>query len=309
MSFPDRIYFNAVFGGLGGLFGWLLFAIFGDKNAAGDQITFQLILGGTLIGAVIGYFVAGVDAIRDRALVRFARLASYGIILGGLGGALGMWVGDQINFRLVNWIGAVRDNKELAATMLARGLGWMFLGMIVGAVEGIATRSLRKCLYGTLGGAIGGLLGGILFAILYDRTKNQVGSATAWSGALGLIILGAFIGGLSALVRAVFQPASVKVLKGWQEGREYSLDKPSSCLGRDEHVDIALFRDMKVEKRHVMIERRGKQFQLINLQAPPENTRVNGQPVAKQRELNDGDRLELGNVILRFQTRAAGARI
>src|SRR5439155_21759007 len=33
MALLTRIYFNAVFGGLGGLLGWMLFGIFGDPNA------------------------------------------------------------------------------------------------------------------------------------------------------------------------------------------------------------------------------------------------------------------------------------
>src|SRR5262249_59197757 len=76
-------------------------------------------------------------------------------------------------------------------------------------------------------------------------------------GALGLVILGACIGGFSALVQGVFQPAHVKVLRGWQEGREYPLEKAATLLGRDEQADIALFRDMKVEKKHAVIQRQG----------------------------------------------------
>ena len=49
------------------------------------------------------------------------------------------------------------------------------------------------------------------------------------------------------MVQGVFQPASVKVMRGWQEGREYALDKNDILLGRDEHADIALFRDMNGE--------------------------------------------------------------
>ena len=98
-------------------------------------------------------------------------------------------------------------------------------------------------------------------------------------GAVGLVILGACIGSLSALVQGVFQPASVKVMRGWQEGREYPLEKNDNLLGRDEHADIALFRDMKVEKRHAVINREGNVYVLVNNQAPAEWTRVNEEPV------------------------------
>ena len=41
-----------------------------------------------------------------------------------------------------------------------------------------------------------------------------------------MIILGASIGSLSALVQGVLRPACVKVLRGWQEGREYAAHHP-----------------------------------------------------------------------------------
>jgi hypothetical protein len=315
MALVSRIYFNAVFGALGGLLGWMLFGVFGDKSVAdSDKFWFsplfwQLLGGGALIGGSIGYFVVSVEAIRDRSFLRFVRLASYGVVLGVLGGAVGILIGEGVNFQLVKWIGASREGTflHLVATMFARGLGWMFLGVAVGFSEGIAARSLGKFSYGTLGGAIGGFVGGMLFGLALEKTKASGEHASMW-GAIGLIILGACIGSLSALVQGVFQPASVKVLRGWQEGREYPLDKNDSLLGRDEHADIALFRDMKVEKKHAIIQREGQRYLLLNNESPPEWTRVNDKPVPQVMDLRDGDRIQLGNIILRFQMRAAQER-
>src|SRR5262249_18307267 len=108
---------------------------------------------------------------------------------------------------------------------------------------------------------------------------------TALAGALGIVIMGACIGSLSALVQTVFQPACVRVMIGWQEGREYALDKIDTLVGRDEHADIALFRDMRVEKRHAIIQRDGNRYLLLNHGAPPEYTRVNDVPVSQLCEL------------------------
>ncbi len=321
MALLSRIYFNAVFGALGGLLGWMLFGVFGAKRPS-DETAFlflswgdlNLLLGGALIGGAVGYFVVSVEAIRDRAVAKFARLATYGLGLGALGGALGMYLGDQVNYLLV---AAMGDSGFV--TVLARGIGWTFLGVAIGMSEGIAARSLGKFSYGTIGGAIGGFVGGCLFQMFYDMARESVGAGAAgatgaagttyfWN-ALGLVILGACIGSLSALVQGVFLPASVKVMRGWQEGREYPLDKPASLLGREEHADIALFRDMKVEKRHAFIKRAGQRFLLVNNSAPPEHTRVNDRPVLNSQELHDGDRIQLGNVVLRFQARAAVNRV
>ena len=378
--FLSRVYFNAVYGALGGLLGWLLFGIYGEKNPSGGpaflpaqvlvkdlgdhdrERTFTLVrpgeedaaaghilttsplgeklletrpgkiaevktpggsqryeivskkfltrehinwlIGGMLIGGLIGYFVVSVEAIRDRSLVRFARLASYGAVLGLIGGGVGMLIAEYFNYFVINTLGG-----GFIVGVLARGLAWSLLGVAIGMSEGIAARSLGKFSYGTLGGAIGGFVGGCLFMICYEISL-KFGSTSYFVNALGLVIMGACIGSLSALVQAVFQPACVKVLRGWQEGREYPLDKLASLLGRDEHADIALFRDMKVEKKHAFIKRIDARYMLVNNGAPAEFTLVNSVPVrdAQSRDLQDGDQIQLGNVLLRFQLRAALAR-
>jgi hypothetical protein len=308
MALVTRVYFNAVFGALGGLLGWMLFSVFGNKLASEGAVTRQLLQDGALVGAGIGYFVVSVEAIRDRSWLRFVRLASYGLALGALGGAVGMLLAERVNFWLVGGIGAIRgDTLKFLGSVLARGLGFLFLGLAVGLSEGIAARSLGKLSYGTLGGTIGGFVGGSLFGLVYLLTLQGGGHASL-AGALGFIIMGACIGSLSALVQGVLQPASLKVLRGWQEGREYPLDKADNSLGRDEHADIALFRDMRVEKRHARIRREGAVYALWNNGAPPDFTRVNDAPVPQRCELHDGDRIQLGNVVLRFQLRAAQNR-
>ncbi len=280
MALLSRVYYNAVFGGLGGLLGWMLFGIFGRKDAPENEVSWQLLLGGAFIGGAIGYLLVGAEALRDRSLLRFVRLGAYGVVLGVVGGAAGMWIGDKVNTRLISWIGAVRGSSgALLATLLARGLGWMLLGMAVGVSEGIAARSLGKFSYGTIGGAIGGFVGGVLYMLALDRTRAHAEHTLLW-GAVGLVILGACIGSLSALVQAVFQPASVKVLRGWQEGREYPLEKKDNLLGRDEHADVALFRDMRVEKLHAFIRRDGNRFVLCNNQAPAGSTTSRSPPGA-----------------------------
>jgi hypothetical protein len=308
MDLVTRVYYNAVFGGLGGLLGWLLFSIFSDKQIAEERINQRFLLDGAIVGGCIGYFVVSVEALRDRSIVRFVRLAAYGAVLGALGGAIGMIVAAKVNHFLVEKIGAIRGSTgALTAAVLARGLGFCFLGAAVGLSEGIAARSRGKMSYGTLGGTLGGFVGGVLFGLVYLLTLDQGGHA-AVGGAVGLTIMGACIGSLSALVQGVFQPASVKVLRGWQEGREYPLDKADNLLGRDEHADIALFRDMRVEKRHALIQREGSRYVFVNNNAPADWTRVNEEPVPHTRDLRDGDRIQLGNVLLRFQTRAALGR-
>jgi hypothetical protein len=306
MAILSKMYFNAVFGGLGGLLGWMLFGILGERNPSSENrflffsdLDFNLLLGGGIIGGAIGYFVVSVEALRDRSLVRFARLATYGVLIAMVGGAFGMYLGDRINELLVRIVG-----NYYIVTVFARGFGWSLLGIAIGASEGLAARSLGKFTYGTIGGLMGGFVGGVLYQIFSYFTSRE-GGAAYFSSAIGLVIVGACIGSLSAFVQTVFLPANIKVMRGWQEGREYPLDKAACLIGRDEHADIALFRDMKVEKRHCYIKKLNGRYVLVNNGAPSEFTRVNDEPIAVQRELADGDRIQLGSVILRFQMRAA----
>src|SRR5438876_11636893 len=108
MPLLTRVYFNAVFGALGGLLGWMLFGVFGEKSPTGEYVVLfltqhdlNMILGGAIIGGIIGYFVVIVEATRDLSLVRFARLASYGVVLGAIGGASGMLIGDVVTSWLI----------------------------------------------------------------------------------------------------------------------------------------------------------------------------------------------------------------
>src|SRR5262245_17522380 len=118
MAILSKMYFNAVFGALGGLLGWYLFGILGDRDPSDQEKAFlflskldvNLLLGGAIIGGCIGYFVVSVEAIRDRSLVRFARLASYGVILSIFGGVIGMYAGDLINTAIIGLFGLVGIN-------------------------------------------------------------------------------------------------------------------------------------------------------------------------------------------------------
>lgn len=295
-----RLYFNAVFGALGGLVGWLLFGQL-VPNAWSWQV--NAVVGGAIIGGTIGYFVVSVDALLSRAPLRFIRYAAVGSTLGALGGAVGFLVGDWVNFQLVPRAGAA-PWWAAAGGAAARALGWSVFGLAVGLAEGIAARSLRKLYYGLLGGTLGGLVGGLCFGWL--MVALQPGEQSyLWGQALGLMILGACIGCFAALVEEVLKPASLRVLRGWQEGREYPVLKTRSTVGRDEAVDILVLRDMGVAKRHVEIVCSGGRFELHRREGDPEQTLVNDQMVANSVELKDGDRVQLGSTVLRFHRRAA----
>ncbi|MBL8821454.1 MAG: FHA domain-containing protein [Planctomycetia bacterium] len=296
----SRIYLHTMMGALGGWFGWMLFSEWCSPSWSWHVLA---LTGGLLIGACIGLGLAVVEALADRSLVRLVRRGAVGIVLGGLGGAIGCWLGEWINYIIVSNTGA-GSTLAIAGSVLARMLGWAFFGCTVGMSEGIALMSRRKIIYGVIGGSLGGALGGLFFGILL-ATYQPGETSYIWGQALGLVLLGALIGMLRSLVEEVMKPAALRVLQGWHEGREYAIVNERTVLGRDEAVDILLLRDMAVMKRHALLRRDGQRYWLQRLDGPSQDTRVNDQLVNDQLELQNGDRIQLGATVVRFQQKSA----
>ncbi len=284
MSQRLRIYYNAIFGATGGLIGWF---VLGQIGIIGNIIVQDAIAGAT-IGIFIGSLIGSIDGVFDQAMRRLYRGALYGAGYGFIGGALGLLIGE-----LVLW--------GFGGGILGRALGWMFLGLAVGVSEGISTKASKKITYGVIGGAIGGFLGGAIFEIF----RLVFGSYT-FSQALGLIILGASIGTLIGTVEEVLREAWVKVVRGRQEGKEFTLSKSSSVVGKDERCDIALFGDNKIARKHADLYSKSQQYVLHNrvMEAP---TLVNGASVNGAQVLNNHDRIQVGDTVLLFRERTSQA--
>jgi hypothetical protein len=295
-----RLYLHTLIGAIGGWIGWMLFGELCSPSWSWQTLA---LTSGLIIGACIGLGLAAIEALVDQSLIRFLRYGAVGIVLGGLGGAAGCYLGEWVNYSIVASAGAKGTLATLGA-ILARVLGWALFGCAVGMCEGVALFSRRKIAYGAIGGGLGGALGGLLFGILL--TVIQPGETSyLWGQALGLAILGALIGLLRALVEQVFKPAAIRVVQGWHEGREYPLVKDRTVLGRDEAVDILLLRDMAVVKRHALLRREGGKYLLQRLEGSPQDTRVNEQVVQDQLEVQNGDRIQLGATVVRMVMRSA----
>jgi hypothetical protein len=285
MDLLARVYWNAVLGALGGLVGWFLGGILDTHTLASDWQYW--LLGGALLGGAVGYFVVSSEAVHDRSLVRFARLASHGLVLGILGGGLGAGAAEF----LFRFLAPQTGGGGEALVVLTRGVGGLILGLFVGAGEGVAARSPARLRHGALGGAAGGFLGGCL----------AVAAAQAPDG-LAPMLPGACLAVAAVLAQAVFRRAHVRVLGGRQAGRVYPVQKANTLLGCGAHDDVLLSGDRGVQPKHAIIQREPyNRFILVN-NAAAERTRVNDKTVASCRELHDGDDIQLGNTTLRFRT-------
>ncbi len=96
--------------------------------------------------------------------------------------------------------------------------------------------------------------------------------------------------------------ASLIVLRGAEIGRDFRLRKPSTIVGRSAEVDIRVLDD-RASREHARIDRswdqqNGTSFVITDLEST-NRTLVNSRPV-KRIELNDGDKIQMGETVLKF---------
>lgn len=294
MSRPWRIYYNIVFGGFGGLAAYVVAGLLPDLVQ--NNFVWELLIG-LLAGAGIGGALGAVDgAIGKRPLTMLLGIAR-GAAIGAAGGVVGLAIGEAL-FLLTQ------------GGFVGRAVGWGVLGAIVGTSEGIANWAPRKISYGVVGGALGGILGGALFEGLTQVALNASANpllAQNLAAGVGLVLVGACIGALIALVETIFVGIYLHVVRGKQEGKDFNLVKPDTRIGRDDGNDIPLY-DSEVEKRAAAtVHLRGSRVSISspNGQAVLITRRQDQQPKSINRDepLQDGDRIQLGKTILLLRKR------
>jgi len=93
--------------------------------------------------------------------------------------------------------------------------------------------------------------------------------------------------------------ATLTCLTGLDVGRTFPLAEAKTDIGRGTQVDLRL-RDRAISRAHVRVLREGPQFTLVDLNSP-NGAYLNGRRVKGSTPLADGDVIELGQTLLRFQ--------
>jgi len=92
------------------------------------------------------------------------------------------------------------------------------------------------------------------------------------------------------------------IIGGNDRGKQFELNKPEIRIGRGTDQDVVLA-DIAVSRRHVTILTEGQRFRLKDL-GSGNGSLVNGQRVDTV-ILNDGDQIEIGNTLMRFDHAAS----
>ncbi len=289
MSLNRLIFYSAVIGGWAALLGCLLAELLIARPGWFGDGTVKATAFAALVGAVLGAGLNLVAGMANGQLRQQARRLGPGLLIGGVGGAFGGLIANLV-FNLG----------------LPRAIGWVVMGLGIGAVEGLYERSPRKIRNGLIGGGVGGLIGGILF----DPMTNLVTSNTGMAGrATAFVILGLAVGTLVGLVQVVLKEAWLTVLDGYRPGRQLILSKDVTVLGAAEHVALPFLgsagKGLSAEQVRVVRQPNGT----YRVEEGPgaTGTTLNGAPLQGPTVLRDGDLIRLGSNSIRFRERQRDA--
>ena len=312
MSLQAKTYLNLLAGALAGFLAWVLTDLtgwFSDVLNASQVVNGgKYLVYGAIFGFLLGLLLAVVDSLALGSRRRVSETLALGAAIGAVGGWFGLWLGQSVYGIIVGSGGnEITGVGRFFVLLVGRALGYAFIGAIVGAAQGVVSRSPVIARQGAFGGLLGGFLGGTAFEI-----GNGLGFPAAFSRLLALAATGALAGFFVGLVQNLLKQAWIRVVLGRNEGKEYLISKPVTTIGRSELADIGLFGDPNIAPTHAAIEslpaqnrhrlravmegnKRGTEY------APP---LVNGQPVAGEQWLVDGDTLQIGKRTLLFQEKA-----
>jgi len=287
-----QIYYNAVFGALGGLSGWFLVGLFPTGE-------WHILLAYTLVGAGVGVCVGGmIGAVTGLVVQRSLPRALIGAVLGGLVGLVSGTLGLLSGEGFFLWLGG---------GILGRTLGWMFFGLLLGLGDGLVSLKLRRAGYGAIGGTVAGLVGGVTYEVMTQLFLRQSDLVQMIIGALGLILIGACLGGIIPLaievIAAVMGKGTLEVLNGKRRGLVVSVID-TVTLGSSDGCEVYLPGDAGIAKKHAVVYKGDQGFFVRDLGAAPGGTHVGHRavpPGTPGQPLRPGDQIRLGQTLVLFK--------
>ena len=175
------------------------------------------------------------------------------------------------------------------------------IGVAVGVTEGIFDRNLKKIGDGAVGGVIGGFLAGLLFVAVSLVTRSAMSSR-----AFAFVLLGLFIGVFIGLAQVILKEAWLTVEAGFRPGRQMILGSELVTMGTSEKSSLIFiaYGAKGVEPTHLRITKQNDGRYLLEDNQSRTGTLVNGQPISGATLLSDGDAIQFGVNVVRFNERA-----
>lgn len=259
---------------------------------------------GMVFGGLVGALLGTAEGVALGSPAQTGRATLVGLLVGTVAGFVGLLLGQGFFGLLYR---PASNPLVFIGNVLARAVGWGFIGALAGTADGWRKASFRVGRNGFVGGLIGGLIGGTTFEIVPYLLVGW-GRPGIVARLLGFVITGAAIGLFVALAQQLFKEAWVRVMVGKNEGKEYLVDKAETRIGRAELSDIPLFGDPAVARTHALLLARPDGGWVLRDSGSPGGTRINGEPVTRETAVRDNDRIEIGNRMLVFHERLTAKR-
>ena len=285
------VYQRSLLGGLGGLLGWALMTTIG---AGTGNVYLADLWTGALVGLSMGTCCGAWDGVfRSRSVARAVRGAGTGAVVGVIGGMVGLVLGEVIH-------------SVSGGGLVFRALGWAIFGSLLGINEGVSRRMVTKMTFGAYGGFLGGLMGGSTYEWLYGMCRVVLPRhlSQAVGGAVGLVILGLFVGAMIGLVEDLLRAAWIQFLNGRLEGQTRTLDplKRITMIGRSELSEICIMGNPGISSRHAQIVAEGGEFVLEPVEGQVQIDRAGRLSPVTREPLKAGDVVLIGGQRVRFLT-------
>jgi hypothetical protein len=190
--------------------------------------------------------------------------------------------------------------------LFPRAIGWGMFGALVGANEGISKRMPQKAMFGAYGGLLGGLIGGSTYesiAGFFQMIGIGRSVAIAVGGAVGLVLLGMFVGLMVGLVEDLLRAAWLLFTSGRFEGQTRTLDpnKATTTVGRSELSDICILADTAISANHARFVYRDGGFVLEAVDGEVQVSRGGGFTAVTSHRLESGDLIQIGSSRAKYQ--------
>lgn len=311
-----RIYYYFVIGASGGLVGWYLSTIVGNRigedfaaESLGKSVVYYILFGAVL-GGVIGIAVSAYDGISNRSWQRFVKFGSIGLVLGAISGAFSLPLINLLYQTLTATAGnaAGRGDKPLL-TFLIGSVCWILFGGFIGISEGIGKGT--QAWKGLLGGMLGGLVGGMIYEV--NRLVNppnvfaKINFTSHFFSAFCFALLGALVSSSVAFVTTALKSAWIDVIDGKLGGRRYDVTKyvdqnlgqhRSGIIGSDEwssHIYLAGDNEVLSHHAEIKYENGTPTITVTPEAAKHQTTYLNGRRLIHSSPLVNGDRIQIGS--------------
>jgi hypothetical protein len=235
-----------------------------------------------------------------------------GFLLGGLGG----WISD-------------READVISISMLRNGgsgfdlspyVLWSFMVAMALAValalssQPTGPRVVRVLCGGVVAGALGFVVRlailplSAIFALMFAGANGHVVSFYPFDPErlIDYAVMAVALGVSLGLAETVFQRASLRLVLGRNEQREYPLGAGTSRIGSAEGIEVPIFGDPSIRPVHAVVQTQESGYWLQEGSAGASIT-VNGVPATNQRLL-PGDVVGIGGQALVFEVRGSHAR-